>query len=324
MRKHVGVVLDHVVAERGRGERARREGVGGVPQRPRDGLDARWRRRRRRRRAAVARPAARSRRGPPPTRAGEREVRVAVGARDAALDAQALVLADEAEPGGAVVVAPRDPGRRPRAVDVALVGVDGGGEQHHQLRAPSARHPPRNQRSSCEPGRARRRGRGRRRRRSAPSRHRLRCTWQLEPARSVCGLAMKRDAHALLVGGLLQALLEHGVAVGRLEHVGVADVELVLAEAPLALRALDGDARGVQVAAHGGVEVLGASALLELVVLEVPARRARGRGGRCGRRRGRRCGTGSARARWRPWPRSPGRRRRATWAAQDGARAPRS
>ena len=86
-------------------------------------------------------------------------------------------------------------------------------------------------------------------------------------------LGHERHADAVPVGGLLEALLEHHVAVGRLEDVGVAHVHLVLAEAPLALRALHRHARAREVAADGGVEVLGARALLELVVLEVPAGR---------------------------------------------------
>ncbi len=67
--------------------------------------------------------------------------------------------------------------------------------------------------------------------------------WQLRPGPSRVRLRHEGDAHALLVGDLLQALLEDDVTVGHLERIGVADVELVLAEAPLALRVLDGDAR---------------------------------------------------------------------------------
>src|SRR5579859_6627627 len=57
-------------------------------------------------------------------RGGEGEVGVGIGTGDAALDAQALAIAHHPESGGAVVVAPREPRRRPRSVDVALIGVD--------------------------------------------------------------------------------------------------------------------------------------------------------------------------------------------------------
>jgi len=39
---------------------------------------------------------------------GEREVRICIGTSDAALDAQAAALADDAEAGRAVVIAPRE------------------------------------------------------------------------------------------------------------------------------------------------------------------------------------------------------------------------
>src|SRR5688572_32169665 len=56
-------------------------------------------------------------------RSGQREVRVAVGAGDAALDAQAWSGTDDAEAGGAVVEAPGKPRRRPGGVDIALVRI---------------------------------------------------------------------------------------------------------------------------------------------------------------------------------------------------------
>ena len=142
-----------------------------------------------------------------------------------------------------------------------------------------------------------------------PSRHRLRCTWQLDPARSACGLAMNVTLTPCRSAVSLRHCLNTHVAVGRLEDVGVADVHLVLAEAPLALRALHRHARAAEVAPHRGVEVLGARALLELVVLEVPAGRLEVGEAASGRVAVATCGTGSARARWPPSPRA--RRRRA-------------
>ena len=56
------------------------------------------------------------------------------------------------------------------------------------------------------------------------------------------------------IGDFLQALLEDDVAVGHLQRVGVADVQLVLPESPFAFRALDRHAGVLQMAAHRGVK----------------------------------------------------------------------
>jgi hypothetical protein len=93
-----------------------------------------------------------------------------------------------------------------------------------------------------------------------PSFARLKWMWQLEGHRE-----------ALRLGDLLQALLEHHVAVGHVERFGVAHVELVLALAPLALGGLHRHAGELEVAARRAVEALGARALQHVVVLEVPA-----------------------------------------------------
>src|SRR6202795_1370854 len=64
----------------------------------------------------------------------EREVRVGVGARNARLGPQVLAVADNAETARAVVVAPRQRGRRPASGGVPLVRVDGGREKNRELR----------------------------------------------------------------------------------------------------------------------------------------------------------------------------------------------
>ena len=56
---------------------------------------------------------------------------------------------------------------------------------------------------------------------------------------------MKVTADVVEGGDLLGAVLVDDVAVGHLDGGGVAQVDLVLAGAPLALAALDGDAGGV-------------------------------------------------------------------------------
>src|SRR5689334_4955559 len=84
-------------------------------------------------------------------------------------------------------------------------------------------------------------------------------------------LRHEREAHARRFGDLLQALLENDVPVPHLERFGVAHVELVLAVAPFAFRRLDRHARVLEVPAGEGVEALGARALQDVIVLEIPA-----------------------------------------------------
>ena len=79
------------------------------------------------------------------------------------------------------------------------------------------------------------------------------------------------QAHARRLGELLEALLEDDVAVRHLEGAGVAHVQLVLALPPFALRGLDRHARKLEVAARRCVEALGARALQDVIVLQVPA-----------------------------------------------------
>ncbi len=73
---------------------------------------------------------------------------------------------------------------------------------------------------------------------------------------------------AVLTGDLLHAVLEHEVAVGDLEGGAVGDVDLVLADAGLALRELDRDAGLGHLVADAGDDVLLARRLQELVVLD--------------------------------------------------------
>src|SRR5207237_1188776 len=67
-------------------------------------------------------------------RTGESQVGVAVRARDAAPNPEALPLTHDAETGGAVIVAPGQARRRPRGGYVALVGIDGRRVEHHHVR----------------------------------------------------------------------------------------------------------------------------------------------------------------------------------------------
>ena len=69
----------------------------------------------------------------------------------------------------------------------------------------------------------------------------------------VVGLGHEGDRVAVLVGDLLAAVLEQGVAVGGFQRVGVVDVDLVLPGSRFALGELDRDAgRGEVVGGTGG------------------------------------------------------------------------
>ena len=63
------------------------------------------------------------------------------------------------------------------------------------------------------------------------------------------------------------------MAVRHRPHVGVTDVDLVLAACRLALGRLDGDPRCGQMAADRAVDVLGPRALQQVVVLDIPTGR---------------------------------------------------
>ena len=65
--------------------------------------------------------------------------------------------------------------------------------------------------------------------------------WQELPSRSLY-LAMKLIAMPFCGGDLLRAVLVDRVLVGGAQRVGVAEVDLVLAEVALALGVLDDDA----------------------------------------------------------------------------------
>src|SRR5205085_12425096 len=179
---------------------------------------------------------------------------------DAALDAHAVAVADHAETRSAVVVAPGEPRRRPGSVDIALIGVDGRRIERHQLR--HVLHP-----AAEEPAEMV----------TVPLEDVLAVAPQAEV--DVAARARLRrirlrhegDAHAGELGDFLHALLEDDMAIGHVERFGVAHVELVLAVAPFAFRSLDGDAGPLQVPAHRAMEALGARALEDVIVLEVPA-----------------------------------------------------
>ena len=88
---------------------------------------------------------------------------------------------------------------------------------------------------------------------------------------SCVGFGHEGGAAAELVRDLFYGLLEEEMAVGHFEDLCVADVELVLVFAKLALGGLDGDAGCGEVAAEGAVEIFGPGHLQEGVVFAVPS-----------------------------------------------------
>ena len=158
------------------------------------------------------------------------EIGVEIGAADAALDANRLgALAAQAVAGGAVVGRPDRLGRREGAGDEALVAVDVGREEIGDLARvrEQARDlvpasvadmpcgsPVVGEGAACRRGSTATGGCAR------TSRRRL---WS-HLARKVIGVALRP-------GDLLAAVLDDGVAVGRGQRVGIADVDLLLAGA---------------------------------------------------------------------------------------------
>ena len=150
---------------------------------------------------------------------------------------------DRPEPAGPVVLAPHHGGGRPRVGHVPAVGVDVGGEAPGQLAGGEELagqellpHGGQAGRGVVAVGRCHQR-------RAGGASHRLVWMWHDEPALSIDHLAMKVAARPKPGGDLLDPVLEHQVPVGHLEGPAVGDVDLVLADAGLALGELDGDAR---------------------------------------------------------------------------------
>ena len=197
------------------------------------------------------------------------QVGIAVRPGNAALNPQAGAAPHHPKAGRAVVIAPGEAGRGPGTIHIALVAVHGRGVEGHQLGHagdPPAQKPPEGVRS-------------------------LHGAYGLVSRKSIFGPAPEAEVDMATGAGLvlavlghesnrlphligygLEALLEELVPVGHVEGLGIADVELVLAQAPLAFGVLNRDARGAQVAAGRAGKVLVAAALEQLVVLQVPAR----------------------------------------------------
>ena len=158
---------------------------------------------------------------------GQRQVRVHVAARHAALDPQRRPVADHAERARAVVAAPGHRGRGERAGLVALVGVDVRGQEERQL---------------AQGGELA--GQEALEQRVVVGEHRrvvLRAQREVDVARVALALVVlghEGDRHALQGRDLLGGVLVDRVEVAGADGVGVAEVDLVLAEVALALGVL--------------------------------------------------------------------------------------
>ena len=200
---------------------------------------------------------------------GEGEIGVRVGAGDAVLHAEAAPLAAETEAAGAVVPAGDDARGRERARLVALVGVHAGRVEVGEL----ARHRELAREPLAEEG-ARGAERG-----AVPGRREERLPTALVPERRVEVEGGARRAHVVLrherhgtaveVRDLLGPVLVERRAVGHLERLGVAEVDLLLASAPLALRALDGDVGRLHAVADRADQRLLLRRLEDVIVLEI-------------------------------------------------------
>ena len=105
------------------------------------------------------------------------------------------------------------------------------------------------------------------------SSHSDRWMWRGGAREVVAPLGHEGDGLALQVRDLLDGVLQDGVAVGHLQRIGVADVDLFLARPPLALGVLDRDAGPLQPAADGAHHALLLGGLQDVVVLDVGAGR---------------------------------------------------
>jgi hypothetical protein len=201
---------------------------------------------------------------------GEGEVGVEIGAADPALDPHGgRVGADESEAGGAVVGRPDRAGRGEGAGDEALVAVDvrgeedrrlgGVGEQAGEVAAHRARHAVR----------------------FAPVEEHRRAARVAQRLVDVAGgagggavvLGHEGDGAALAPGDLLDRVLGDDVGVGGGERAVVADVDLLLAGAGLALGGFHRNAGGVQPGADRPHHVFLLGGLEDVIVLVVGADR---------------------------------------------------
>src|SRR6266542_2044467 len=269
--KEMDVVVHELLAEYLTRKGARREPVGRVPQalrNPGERLGRVGVPLKDRRRLGAARDAVQSR--------GERgsisQIRVRVGARDAALDPQRGTLSHHAEARRAVVVAPGDGRRSEGRTLETLVRVDRRRREGHQLFRVS--HP-----ASEKPAEEIAPGNRAERRRAGeeillpggvPEGEVL-----MHGASREFLVPLRHEGHgeALTFGDLLGRVLGQDVPVGLLEEIAVPNVQLLLPGPPLPLGALHRHAARVEAAHDRSDERLLPRSLQDVVVLDVAAER---------------------------------------------------
>src|SRR6266478_7167375 len=195
---------------------------------------------------------------------GEGQVRIGVGARNAVLHAEARPFPAQAEAAGAVVPARGDARGREGPRLVALVGIDGGRVEVGKLTR--HRHLPRQPLLE-------------ERRPLPPAAREEALLARAVPEGGVEVEGRARGAHvvlrhegdraALLPRDLLDAVLVEHVAIGHLERLGVAEVDLLLPPPPLTLRELHRHARRFHRVPNGAHQRLLLGRLEDVIVLEV-------------------------------------------------------
>src|SRR3990172_175287 len=200
---------------------------------------------------------------------GKRQVGIRVGPGDPVLHPEPAPLAAEAKAARAVVPARDDPRRRKGARLVAFVRVHGGRVKVRKL--------PRHGHLAGQPVLEERRAVV-----LAPLDEQVLLSRPVpergvEVARGARGLfgvlRHERDRAALEMGDLFHAVLVERVAVGHLQRLGVAEVDLLLPAPPLALGELHGHVRPLHAVPDGADQRLLLRGLEDVVVLEVRGHR---------------------------------------------------
>ncbi|OPZ67603.1 MAG: hypothetical protein BWY83_02566 [bacterium ADurb.Bin478] len=199
---------------------------------------------------------------------GKRQIGIAIRARNPAFDAQAGPVAENAKAGGAVVIAPSQPCRRPGSHLIPFIRVDGGRIKDHHLRHmadPAGKKPAKIVRALH------------RAQRLIAGKHIFTVLPQTDvQVAAGTGLAgvwfgHKGEADVQLLGRLLHALLVYAMPVRHGQHIAVAHVHFMLTEPPLPFRGLHRHAGLLEMSTHQTVKTLLAGALEHVIVLNVPS-----------------------------------------------------
>src|SRR6266508_5267633 len=199
---------------------------------------------------------------------GVGQIRVRVGARDAALDPQRGTLSHHTETRCPVVVAPGDGRGSERRALETLVGVDRGsreGSQFFRMCHPASEKPA----EEIAPG-----NRAERRRAGEEILHpggvpEGEVLVQGASREFLVPLRHERHGEVLTVGDLLGRVLGQDIPVGLLEEIAVSDVQLLLTRPPLPLGALHRHAARCEAAYDRSDEGLLPRPLQDVVVLDV-------------------------------------------------------